>query len=97
MAGVDDLAGTVVQAQAGGGVSLRVGVVAAVNAGPPKSLDVTVDGTTVAGCRYSATYYTIGPAPGDVVVVLVTRPGGSGRRGGRERGGAAFVVDRIAV
>lgn len=96
MSAVDDLAATVVQQQTGG-CTLRTGVVAAVNAGPPKSLNVTIGGTTINGARYSNSYNIAVPAPGDVVLVLVTQPGGSGRRGGRTRGGNVFVIDKIAV
>jgi hypothetical protein len=99
MDGCEELAAAVVERE-GGGVSLRTWVVVAVNAGPPKSLDLaqTAGGATVAaGVRYSATYHTLVPAVNDVVKVLVTTSSGSGRQGGRVRGGDAFVVDKIAV
>lgn len=98
--GAVELAATVVQSLPAGGVSMRVMVVSAVNAGPPVSVDLaqTFGGETVlSGVRYSAAYHVLGPAEGDVVVVLVSQPGGSGRSGGRRHGGAAFVIDKIAV
>lgn len=97
MSGISELAAATVQAAPAGGVSRRTGTVTAVNAGPPRSLDVQIGGTVVPKVRYSATYFTLGPAPGDVVIVEITRSGGSGRRGGRTRGGSAFVVDKVAV
>ncbi|MCK9929420.1 hypothetical protein MXD62_19925 [Frankia sp. Mgl5] len=93
-----DLAATIVQEQPAGAVSMRTWVISAVNAGPPKSLDLTVTaGGKIAGAgvRYADSITT--PTVGDVVVVLVTQSGGSGRGGGRQHGGAPFVIARIAV
>lgn len=95
MDGVAELAGTVVQAGPPGGVSLRTGVITAVNAGPPPSVDVTIGETSTPAVPYADSIAT--PAVNDVVMVLVTQPGGSERRGGRRHGGAVFVVGRPAV
>lgn len=99
MGAAEDLAATVVERE-GGGVSVRTWVVVAVHAGPPKSVDLaqTTGGAAVAlGVRYSNSYNIAVPAVNDVVMVLVTTSSGSGRQGGRVRGGNAFVIDKIAV
>jgi hypothetical protein len=100
MGGAEDLAGAAVRALSKPGVSVRKWAVVGVNAGPPKSLNLaqTVGGVAVVtGVRASATYWTLVPAVGDAVYVQVTRSGGSGRLGGRVRGGDVFVVDKVAV
>ncbi len=99
MGASEELAGVVVERE-GGGVSVRTWVVVAVNPGPPKSVDLaqTTGGVAVAtGVRYSNSYNIAVPAVNDVVKVLVTTSSGSGRQGGRVRGGDAFVLDKIAV
>lgn len=95
MDAVEELAGTVVQAGPPGGVSMRTGVVTAVNVGPPPTLDVTVGETSTPAVPYADSIAT--PAVNDVVMVLVSQPGGSARRGGRRHGGAVFVVGRPAT
>lgn len=93
-----DLAATIVQEQPAGAVSMRTWVISAVNAGPPRSLDLslTYGGPTfAAGVRFADSIIT--PAVGDAVVVLVTQSGGSERGGGRQHGGSPFVIARIAV
>jgi hypothetical protein len=95
----DALAAAVVQEEPAGGVSARKWFVAAVGAGPPitVSLKQTSGGAAfVAGVRISATYAVLVPAVDDYVYVLVTTSGGSGRTGGRVRGGDVFVVDKVA-
>lgn len=71
-----------------GGTRMRTMVVAAVNAGPPKSLDLseTAGGPTVlAGIRYGGAYNVQVPQVGDVVKFWVSA------------GGDPFVSDKIAV
>lgn len=96
MTGGDALARALVQEQPAGGLSHRTGVIVAVYPAPPHArVDVRVGDTVVPGVRYASSITS--PAPGDVVVVRITRSGGSGRRGGRVRGGAPYVESRIAV
>ncbi len=100
MSGIDDLASTVVQESQAAAVYRRIWIVSAVNAGPPVSVNLkqTAGGPTVAtNIRISASYAVLVPAVNDAVYVLITQSGGSGRRGGRVRGGDAFVVDKVAV
>ena len=48
------------------------GTVTAVNAGPPKTVTVLIDGNTIATtCRYSASYDTHTPAVNDVLFGFV--------------------------
>jgi hypothetical protein len=97
MRGIDELAVATVQSQPAGALSHRTGVVTQVNTGPPASLHVRIGDTVVPFVRYATSYHSGVPAVNDVVVVRITRSGGSGRRGGRVRGGAPYVESRIAT
>ena len=98
--GAERLAAAVVQEQPAGGLSSRKWFVAAVHAGPPKTVDLkqTLTGATIhTNARISASYAVLVPAVDDYVYVLVTQPGGSGGHGGRVHGGDVYVVDKVAV
>lgn len=55
---------------------IRQGVVAAVNAGPPKSLDVTIDGTVYPKLRYLDHGSAVTFAVGNTVLVVNMDGGG---------------------
>ncbi len=99
--GVEALATATAQDEPGSGVSRRIWYVAATHGGPPYTVDLAATSggaTIVTNARISRTYRSVspGPAVNDGVYVLVNRPGGSSRAGGRIHGGDCFVIDTVA-
>lgn len=65
------LAGQVVAALASNKLAEREAVVTAVHEGPPRTVDITLAGDRILGCRYLDSYT---PAAGDVVRILKDGP-----------------------
>lgn len=101
MGAIDDLAAATNQVPGpAAAVSMRLMAVTAYNVGSPDNVDLALTqggDTVIFGARLSTSYQINVPQVNDVVVVLVTQPNGSSRNRGRNRGGFAFVVDRVAT